>query len=191
MLFPAVYQWWRWFLFLTKKGLLSHLHEIRGLSEALKLYLKLSGLLGDAHKSDGLANSTQGRRRQSLKKLLSQQSELINIQSVAVINWREEQKPVSHLQVSSARDFVSKIYISCVRSVTCAVHTKESITAGTVMLIFITLWNYFIYEEVTHRVYSWTLFSVVFLFLPLIFKGPIYSNMHSNVCSLTVKDDKL
>lgn len=80
MLFPAVYQWWRWFLFLTKKGLLSHLHEFRGLSEALKLHLKLSGLLGDAHKSDGLANNTQGRTRQSLKKLLSQQSELINIQ---------------------------------------------------------------------------------------------------------------
>lgn len=65
------------------------------LSEALKHYLKLSGLLVDAHKSNGVANNTHGRTQRSLKKLLSQQLQLINIQSVAVINWGRENKAVS------------------------------------------------------------------------------------------------
>lgn len=68
------------------------------LSEALKHHLMLSGLL-DAHKSDGVANNTHGRLRHSLKKLPSQQLQLINIQSVAAINCREENKAVSQIVV--------------------------------------------------------------------------------------------
>lgn len=78
------------------------------LSEALKHYLKLSGLLEDAHESDGVANNTHGRRQHSLKKLLGQQLRLINIQRVAVIKWRGENKAVSQLLVRPAVEILDR-----------------------------------------------------------------------------------
>lgn len=78
------------------------------LSEALKHYLKLSGLLANAHKSDGVANNTHGRRRRSLKKLFGQQLQLINIQRAAVIKWRGENKAVSQLLVRPAVEILDR-----------------------------------------------------------------------------------
>lgn len=78
------------------------------LSEALKRYLKLSGLLADAHESDGTANNAHGRRQGSLKKLLGQQLRLINIQRAAVIKWRGESKVVIQLLLRPAVEILDR-----------------------------------------------------------------------------------